>query len=204
MKKLAASLLPLVVVACAKPWPKVEPVQVHPTEPTAAEWRTTDHLVVVTDASGTMAQDALLPDARAAAQSFIAGIPPGGVRAKGAAGYDASFIGFGGDSRLSTDLLPIESAEKPGSNRSRLYATAANLDPLGSPTMGGTTPLADVLHEAGTVLQGKKGPAAVVVISDGRADDPAASLEAGRQLVSGYKGGEIGRASCRERVFRTV
>jgi hypothetical protein len=105
-------------------------VQVSPIEPSEAEWRTTDHLVVITDASGSMAREALIPEARAIAQSFVAGIPQGDVRAKDSSGYDASFIGFGGDARVATELAPIEAADAlPAPNRSRIYGTAADLGP---------------------------------------------------------------------------
>jgi OOP family OmpA-OmpF porin len=103
------------------------------------------------------------------------------VRAKDSAVYEASFIGFGGTDRLATGHAPVEPRQ-----RQRLGGYAASLRPLGWPSMGGSTPIADVLGEAGSTLEGKRGRAAVVLISDGRADDPDAALEAGRQLVSGY------------------
>ena len=108
MKRLAVSMLALGVFGCAKPWPTVEPVPMTPLVPSEAEWRVTDHLVVITDASGSVAQEALIPEARAVAQAFVAGIPDGGVRAKNSSTYEASFIGFGGSDRLTTAHAPVE------------------------------------------------------------------------------------------------
>lgn len=186
MRKFAVAVLALGVFGCAKPWPRVEPVPMTPLVPAEGEWRVTDHLVVITDASGTMAREALLPEAQALAKSFVAGIPDGGVRAKDSGTYEASFIGFGGSERLATAHGPVQSGDEPAVQARELAAAAAALRPLGSPVMGGSTPISTVLGEAGATLQGKKGRAAVVLISDGRADEPADALDAGRQLVSGY------------------
>ncbi len=172
--------IPFVVVlglslGCVKPWPKVEPVAVPPLTPSSAEWRVTEHVVVITDASGTMTEEALFPEARAVTRSFVAGMPEANVRSSGSEGYEAGLIGFGGGDRIVADQAPFD--------RIVLGDTAAILRPLGSP---GFTPLADVLGEASDSLSGKRGRAAVVVIGDGRADDPAKALAAGQSLVSGY------------------
>jgi OOP family OmpA-OmpF porin len=179
-----------ILYGCAKPWPDVQPLSVSPLGLSEREWRVTDHVVIVTDASATMTRDALLPEARALAGSFIAGMPEPDARPKRAAGYKVSLIGFGGDERLATAHAAVErsdaSREDGPLHRDELAGTAASLSPLGSLPMGGNTPLDAVLAEAGASLEGERGRAAVIVISDGRADNAAAALEAGRALVSGH------------------
>jgi OOP family OmpA-OmpF porin len=181
-KRVVVVLVAVVAAGCAKPWPKVDPVLQAPVAPSEAEWRVTDQVVVVTDASGTMAGEALLPEARAITRSLVAGMPDPDGRAKGEGGYEASLIGFGGGERITTDHAEVSKATI---HRDVMAARAEALRPLGAP-MGGLTPLADALGEAGSSLEGKKGRAAVVVISDGVADDPEATLEQGRALVEGY------------------
>jgi outer membrane protein OmpA-like peptidoglycan-associated protein len=192
MRKLALVALVLFAAGCAKPWPDVEPVKTGPLAQKDSEWRVTDHVVVIADASGTMTREALLPEARALAQSFLAGMPSPSARAKGSGPYEVSLIGFGGSGRLATTHNTIDAMddvpEGQVRHRDQLHWQAANLHPLPTPT-GGETPIADVLGEAGDVLQGERGQAAVVLISDGIADDPAAALESGRALVAGHPDG---------------
>jgi len=178
-------VLALIAVGCAKPWPKVEPVALAPVAPSSAEWRVTDQVVVITDASGTMGQEALLPEARALTQSFIAGMPDSESRAKGSAPYEASLIAFGGSERIATEHAGVS---RKSSQRRVMSGWAAALRPLGAP-MGGLTPIAQVLDEASASLQGKQGQAAVLLVSDGRADDPEGALAQGRALVDGYRDG---------------
>src|SRR5262245_14287489 len=192
MKRFAVTLLFLVTASCAKPWPHVEPVKTGPIAQKDSQWRVTDHVVVLTDASGTMAKEALLPEARALTQSFIAGMPAAGARAKQAPTYEASLIGFGGSGRITVPHNEIDGLdavpEGQVRHRDQLYTSAANLHPLPVST-GGETPISSVLGEAGQQIAGKRGQAAVVVISDGLADDPAEALEAGRALVAGHPDG---------------
>jgi OOP family OmpA-OmpF porin len=182
MKWLVPTVLAIAASGCAKPWPQVDPVAVSPLDPGSAEWRVTDHVVVVTDASGTMAQEALLPDARAITRSFVAGMPADDARAKGAGGYEASLIAFGGGERIATEHAAIS---QKSAQRSVMAARAEALRPLGAP-FGGRTPIADVLDETAASLQGKQGRAAVLLVSDGQADDPERALASGRALVAGY------------------
>jgi len=192
MKAMSVALLALVVTGCAKPWPTVEPIKATPLAQHDAEWRVTDQVVVIADASGTMSQEALLPEARAITQSFIAGMPRSDAPSKQGRAYEVSLIGFGGSDRLASTHNQIDGLdavpEGQVRHRAQLEWNAANLHPLPA-AGGGRTPLADVLGEASSTLQGKRGQAAVLVISDGIADDPAASLEAGRALVAGYPDG---------------
>jgi outer membrane protein OmpA-like peptidoglycan-associated protein len=193
MKSVAVTLLGCLVLACAKPWPDVKPIQTAPVAQKDSEWRVTDQVVVIADASGTMSREALLPEARAVAQSFIAGMPRADVPAKQAKTYEVSLIGFGGGDRITALHNQIDGLDSVPEgvvrHRDQLQWEAANLHPLPAAAGGGTTPLADVLGEASATLEGKRGQAAVLVISDGIADDPVASLEAGRALVAGYPDG---------------
>ena len=69
-------------------------------------------------------------------------------------------------------------------------ATANELQIMGSiDGTGGTTPFRNVFKEIGAELEDKSGPMAVVMISDGLADDPPVALQRARELAENYPGG---------------
>jgi len=186
MRNLSSTAILLVIVALAvfgcrsvssvSEAPQA-PVQVTPIQLEAGEWRVTDYVVVVTDASGTMYVNQTFPMAKALTQSFVQAMPEANAPAR-SSGYAAGAIGFGGSDRRIAPVAPF--------NRVALANQASGLEIMGSVDgMGGTTPLHVVIGEATTSLEGKNGRAALVVISDGLPDEPDAALGAGEALVAG-------------------
>jgi OOP family OmpA-OmpF porin len=169
----------LVAVGCAKPLPSQPPLSVGPVQMSSSEWRVVDHVVVVTDASGTMYARRTFPEAKALAQSFVAAMPDAGARSESSAGYEAGLVGFGGSARITAPLAPFD--------RSALASVAQDLTILGSiDGMGGTTPLHAVLSQIQVALEGRRGPAAVVIFSDGLADSPEGTQRAAQSLIETY------------------
>jgi OOP family OmpA-OmpF porin len=176
-----AVLLPvfLLVVACAKPWPERQPIEVSPVSVSDAEWRVTDEVVVITDASGTMVDEATFPEARALTQSFVAAMPDANVRAKSTEPYRAGLVSFGGPERKGAPLAEFD--------RWVLNNEAARLRPLGA-AGNRQTPLHEVLGEVKSELAGGAGRAAIVVFSDGLPDSEATTLAAAQSLISSRPG----------------
>ncbi len=174
MRRIAV-LTVLLLAGCVKPWPKVDPLPLDPVATASGEVRVIDHVILIVDASGTMTDEALIPEARAISRTLVAGMPELSVPAKGAPEYKASLIGYGGGERIA---YPHEVFE-----RVSLGITAEKIRPLGAPP---TTPMASVIGEAAGSLEGQRGDAALVIIGDGIASSPTAAVEATRSLVAGY------------------
>ena len=170
----------LVGFGCARPLPPQPPLEVGALQLPEGEWRVVDHVFVVTDASGTMYYRKTFPEAKAITQSFVASMPDADVRAENPGSYEASLIGFGGTERATVPLAPFD--------RAALASAADDLDLLGSVRLGkgGSTPLHVVLGEVGAALEGRRGAAAVVIVSDGIADSPEESQRAAQALAEGY------------------
>lgn len=152
------------------------PVSVNPIQLAPGEWRVTDNVVLVTDASGTMYVNQTFPEAKALTQSFVAAMPAANAPAR-KSGYEAGSVGFGGPDRMTVPVEPLD--------RSALAREASDLHIMGSiDGMGGSTPLHTVIGEVGKSLEGKKGRSALVIFSDGLPDNPSASLGAGAALVA--------------------
>lgn len=180
MMKTSLLVVTAILSGCVMSWPTVQPFDVDPLTPATGEWRSTDNLIVVTDASHTQIRNATYPTAKALAQAIVAALPEAGVRAKNPNSYSVGTIGFGSAERVGAPLAPL--------NREVLERATRNLHPLGGPA-GGTTPLHDVLDEAASELAGKRGRAAIVLLSDGLPDSRKAALDAGKRLVTGYAPG---------------
>jgi outer membrane protein OmpA-like peptidoglycan-associated protein len=179
----AAVVLSLVTVGigCAS-LPDKQPIQTGPYALASDEWRVTDHVILITDGSGTMWVNETFPDAKALTRSFVAAMPERDVASYGGSEYTAGLIGFGGDERTTAPSQPFD--------RSALSSTAARLEVMGDIAgTGGTTPYAAVLTETANMLQGKRGRAAVVIFSDGVPDDEPAALFAARKLVESHPDG---------------
>lgn len=165
----------------APPLASQAPLEVSPVTLTAGEQRVIDHVFVVTDASGTMYQAKTFPKAKALSQSFVDALPAKDGAALNAT-YNAGSIGFGGDDRTVLHLQ--------GFDRGALRATVDQVQVMGQVDgRGGATPLREVLGEIAGQLDGKAGRAAVVVFTDGEADDADAALEAALALSKSHKGG---------------
>ena len=151
----------------------------------ANEARVTDNLVLLADASGTMTgHHGHFERAKAAVNAVVSTLPGADARSISGGGYSAGLIGFGGDERSGTPLAPFD--------REALAQAAGALQPLGwLPRHGGSTPIDEALLEASGQLSGASGQAAVVLVSDGRADAPRATRAAAKRLVSNYSGGDL-------------
>lgn len=176
-----------VALACAKPLPTVPPLSVSPLTFGSGQARQPDHVVVITDGSGTMYARQTFPLAKALTQTFVAGMPnrdAPSVRSD----YQTGLVGFGGDDREVYGPAPFD--------RGAMMAAANGLHIMGDiDGMGGRTPFHDVFHEVGaTVPAHGEGMAAgshqlaVVVFSDGLPDWPDRALAAARSLAETFDG----------------
>jgi OOP family OmpA-OmpF porin len=170
-----ATLL-LVALGCAS-LPEQPPIEAQPLQFGQDEWRVTDHVILITDASGTMYVNETFPEAKALTRSFVAAMPAADAPSERTGGYAAGAVGFGGDERNVAPLAPFD--------RGALSSQAKTLEIMGDVSgTGGTTPLDAVLREAGTSLAGRSGRAALVIFSDGMPDDQAAALFAAKRPVT--------------------
>ncbi len=182
MSPRVLSVVLLAAFACATPLPVQSPHSVSPITAGSNEWRVIDRILVVTDASGTQYANKTFPGAKALTQSFVDAMPDAGIRSRGSSGYAAGLLGFGGEERSGKALAAF--------NRSGMRQAANALHIMGSVDgMGGGTPLHRVLGEVRTALQSGRGRAAVVIFSDGLADDPIDALRWGHALVGGVPDG---------------
>jgi OOP family OmpA-OmpF porin len=132
-------------------------VSVAPLEFGDREGLAVQNVFILTDGSGTMWVNRSFPAAKAQTQSFVAAMPDGD--------YQVSTIGFGGDDRISTPLSDFD--------RRALERDADSLTVLGAlDGRGGTTPLHEVFYEIGLQLEGRTGDVAIVLFTDGVADEP--------------------------------
>lgn len=177
----AALLLALASAGCRSSLPDQQPVQTQPLGFQSDEWRVTDNVVVITDASGTQYVNETFPEAKALTRSFVAAMPEANAPSASGRGYQAGLIGFGGDERIKA---PVGSFD-----RGNLSSTAAGLDVMGDVSgTGGTTPLHTVIWESQNALEGKPGRAALVIFSDGLPDDPPVAVYSAQQLVNARNG----------------
>ena len=159
-----------------------QPIAASPIQPEPTEWRVTDDVIVITDASGTQFVNETFPDAKALTRSFVAAMPEANVPAANNSGYSAGAIGFGGDDRNRVPLSAF--------NRGALASQAASLEVMGSVDgMGGPTPLHSVLAESAAALDGRRGRAALVIFSDGLPDEPGLSMGVATKLAEAHAGG---------------
>ena len=166
-------ILTPILAACASP-PPPTPLAAPVLEPGAAEQVTLDQLVVLVDASGSLPERDLYREQQALVQSLVGSIPEGD--------YETATINFGGYARQSTPLSNF--------SRDRLASEAASLSHLDE-----GTPIHRALAEAGQLLEGRSGRAAVVLFSDGaltdevgRDLDPQRALDAAADIAEAYEG----------------
>jgi len=172
----------LAAVSCAKPLPTQPPLSLAPLEMSEDEWRVVNQVVVITDASGTMYMEETFPEAKSLTRSFVAVMPSADERAEHPGPYLAGTIGFGGEDRISAPLSSFD--------RASLASKSESLKIMGSRDgRGGTTPLHDVLSEAGRSLQPGAGPAALVIFSDGIPDDTELTLDRAARVVEQHADG---------------
>ncbi len=169
-------------LGCVKPLPEQPPLDLQPLKFRGGEYRVIDHVVVVTDGSGTMYANETFPEAKALTRTFVSGMPERDARSRSRRGYTAGLLGFGGDERQEAPLADFD--------RGRLATAAAGLRILGDiDGTGGGTPLHRVLAEVAAALDGRRGPAALVIFSDGLPNHPNATLSMGGALQASYPDG---------------
>jgi len=130
-------------------------------------------VIVLFDSSGSIDPQTQFPSQKATLEAFVAGMPDGS--------YDADIVAFGGVTRDDVGLGDFD--------RTQLAATARNLDYIGE-----DTPLEAVLNETADKLAGRKGTAAVVIVSDGlptirgTGRPPEPTVEAAQEIVKRHDG----------------
>lgn len=168
---VAASL----AVGCAKTLPPEQPVAKAPVSLGSNELRDADNIILVTDASASTYFERTFPQNKAVSQSLAKNLPDRNVRANSST-YNVGVIGFGGDDRV---VLPLQNFD-----RGAVESTVDQIEIMGSiDGFGGTTPITEVIGEAGAQLEGQSGKAAIVIVSDGEADDPRGALAAASALA---------------------
>jgi OOP family OmpA-OmpF porin len=183
--RIKIGLLLLVTVfaagCTAKTLPSQQARAVTPVQFSANEWRVPSQAVVIADASGTTYMAETFPYVKALTQSFVKAMPDGNTRAKISGNYDATLIGFGGKDRIVSPLAPF--------NRSALASKADSLRILGDlHGFGGETPLRNVFAEVQEAIKITVDVAAVVIFSDGIADEKDEAMAAAKALVESHMG----------------
>jgi len=175
--KLCLAVAVLALGACQS-LPEKQPVTSSPIQLGAGEWRTTDTLLVVTDASLSTYQNETFPDAQALTRAYVASLPTATAKAERQGPYRVGTTSFGGTERQGAPIAPYDAAA--------LGQATADLEIIGE-----QTPLHAVLEDATTVIAGLDNPgrAAVIVFTDGVPDNERLALEAGRQLAGSASGG---------------
>jgi OOP family OmpA-OmpF porin len=177
---VASLVFALVSFGCVKSLPREEPLAVAPVEFGERELREVSNLFVVADASGTMWNEKTFPKAKSLATSFVKALPEANSRSS-SRDYNVGYIAFGGDDRVTVPLQRFD--------RAKLLAASEKADVMGSiGGTGGTTPIRAVIQEIGQQLEGRSGDTAVLLFSDGRADDPDRVLASARALAESYPG----------------
>src|SRR5262245_43340307 len=86
------TVLVLVLTSACAQAPTPKPLDVSPLKPASGEVRAIDQVIVIADASGTVADAGLLPETRVITRSLLAAMPPLEVPTNGAPEYKASLI----------------------------------------------------------------------------------------------------------------
>jgi OOP family OmpA-OmpF porin len=180
---IALLLFALFAVGCAQTLPTKEPLAVAPVQFGERELREVSNIFILTDASGTMWKEQTFPTAKSLSTSFVKALPDARARSVGG-DYNAGYIAFGGEDRVAVPLQRFD--------RQKLLAAADRADIMGSMSgTGGTTPIHAVIDEIAQQLEGKSGATAVVLFSDGVADDSDRALASATALAEGYRGGRL-------------
>ena len=175
---LAVAVLAVLALGACQSLPEKQPVTDSPIQLGAGEWRTTDTLLVVTDASLSTYQNETFPDAQALTRAYVASLPTASAKAERQGPYRVGTTSFGGTRRQGAPIAPYDAQA--------LGDATAELEIIGE-----QTPLHAVLEDATAVIGGLENPGrvAVVVITDGVPDNERLALDAGKQLVGSVPGG---------------
>jgi OOP family OmpA-OmpF porin len=180
---IALPLFAFFAVGCVQTLPTKEPLAVAPVQFGERELREVTNLFILTDASGSMWKEQTFPTAKSLSTSFVKALPDASARSKSGA-YNVSYVAFGGEERVAVPLQHFD--------RQKLLAAADRADIMGSMSgTGGTTPFHAVIDEIAQQLEGKSGATALVLFSDGVADDSDRALASATALAEGYRGGRL-------------
>lgn len=181
MRRLALLLLlaGFIPGCAAPPLPTERPSPVNPTRPGSIEHRVTEHLVLVTDVSGSGYYEATFPEGKALTQALAAALPRRNVRALNAEHYEVGLLVFGGSMRTGAALADFD--------RAALQTAAAEIRTMGAGLeRGGATPLRHIFDEITSAVSGKTARTAVVLISDGVSDYPRRTQQAAQRLAESH------------------
>jgi len=180
---IALLLFALYAVGCVQTLPTKEPLAVAPVQFGERELREVSNLFILTDASGSMWKEQTFPTAKSLSTSFVKALPDATARSSGG-DYNVGYIAFGGEDRVAVPLQRFD--------RQKLLAAADQADIMGSMSdTGGTTPFHAVIDEIAQQLEGKSGATAIMLFSDGVADDSDRALASATALAEGYRGGRL-------------
>jgi OOP family OmpA-OmpF porin len=167
-------MLIALVLGCVRSLPRQEPLAIDPMQFGERELRDVNNVVILVDASESMRVSKGFPSAQALSSSFVRALPARDAPSSGSE-YNVGYIAFGGDERVKVPLQPFD--------RGKVYSASQEAYIMGSPLgTGGLSPLHDVFDELGGDLDVAVGKIAVILFSDGEADDPYAALAAARRL----------------------
>ena len=173
------SIFCLFAVACATP--VVQPVAVSPVTPGSGETVVVDQAITIVDTSGSISRREQFPQQKATAQALVSAMPEGR--------YEAGSIVFGGINRETRPLAPFD--------RSSLARHAGDMR-----YMSEGTPIDQAIREAGEQLKGRKGQAAITLISDGLPTDVGGREMAPENVIDAAK--EVAGAHDGDLCFHTV
>ena len=178
MKSKLCLVVAVLALGACQSLPEKQPVTDSPIQLGAGEWRTTDTLLVVTDASLSTYQNETFPDAQALTRAYVASLPAASAKAERQGPYRVGTTSFGGTQRQGAPIAPYDAQA--------LGEATAELEIIGE-----QTPLHAVLEDATVVIGGLENPGrvAVIIISDGVPDNERLTLDAGKQLAGGVSGG---------------
>lgn len=158
---------------CATRAPYQTPIPMQPVQIGSDEVLSTDRVILIFDASGSINAREAFPADKAWVESFVQAMPDGQ--------FEAELLAFGGSSRRQTGPSPFD--------RTELAAGAHSLKPIGE-----GSPFDDVFEEVGEQVKGKGGRTAIVFLSDGEPDrakwgDPEnPTLAAAKSAAEGSSG----------------
>jgi OOP family OmpA-OmpF porin len=178
MKSKLTLVVAVLVLGACQSLPEKQPVTDSPIQLGAGEWRTTDTLLVVTDASLSTYQNETFPDAQALTRAYVASLPTASAKAERQGPYRVGTTSFGGRRRQGAPIAPYDARA--------LGEAMADLDIIGE-----QTPLHAVFEDAAAVIGSLDNPGrvAVIVFTDGVPSNERLALDAGKQLVGSAPGG---------------
>ena len=108
MKSKLCLVVAVLALGACQSLPEKQPVTDSPIQLRVGEWRTTDTLLVVTDASLSTYQNESFPDAQALTRAYVASLPTASAKAERQGPYRVGTISFGGTKRQGAPIAPYD------------------------------------------------------------------------------------------------